>query len=148
MVPGRILMKQLPVERVRQPGQRMPVPLLGCSESPGDRLPGEAVVDVKILRDVTVVVVIDERVAVDRVVERESGDHEEKAKNDVALFGRREKTWRLLRHGCKNLTTEDTEYTEPFFVTHLLNHVTNVTYCFLTFVVNHGGHGGHGVYAL
>ena len=68
VVTGRILMEQLPVERVRQPGERMPVSLLGCGESPGDRFPSEAVADMKILRDVAVVVVIDERVAVDRVV--------------------------------------------------------------------------------
>lgn len=134
VVPGRILMEKLPVQRVRQPSQGMPVSLLPGSEGPSDRLPGQALVDIRVFSDVTVVVVIHEGVAVDRVVKREGGDHEEKTKNDVPLFGRGEKAGGLFRRlSCrgrqqKNLTTEDTEYTEAFFVTHLFNHVTNVTY--------------------
>lgn len=83
--------------------------------------------DVRVLGDVAVVVVVNEGVAVDRVVQRQCRYHQQETQNDVSLFGRREKTWRLLRHGCKDLITEDTADAEAFFVTHLFNHVTNVT---------------------
>ena len=131
MVPGRVLVKQLIVERVRQPGERMPVPLLGGREGPGDGVPVDAFVNVSVSGDITVVIVVNEGVAVDRIVKRQCRYHQQQTQYDVALFGGREKAWRLRGHGCKDLTTEDTEDTEAFSVTHHLDHVTNVTYCFL-----------------
>ena len=65
----RVLMEQLPVERVRKPGERVPVRLLGRGEGPRDRVQAEAVVDVGILGDIAVIVVIDEGMAIDRVVQ-------------------------------------------------------------------------------
>ena len=127
MVPGRVLVKQLVVERVRQPGERMPVPLLGGRKGPGDSVPVDATLNVSVPGDVTVVIVVDEGMAVDLIVERQCRCHQQQTQCDVALFGGREKTWRLFGHGCKDLTTEDTEDTEAFFVTHLLDHVTDVT---------------------
>ena len=65
----------------------MPVALFLGGESPGDRVPVQTVVDVRVLGNVAVIVIIDERVAVDRVVERQCGDDQEKTQNDVAFFG-------------------------------------------------------------
>ena len=57
------------------------------------------VVDVRVLGDVAIVVVVDERVAVDRVVERQRGDHQQETQNYVALFRRREKSRRAVQTG-------------------------------------------------
>ena len=107
----------------------MPVALLGGGEGPCDRAPGQAIMDVQVLCDVTIVIVINEGMTVDWIVEPQRRYHQQQTQNDVALFRGREKTWWLFGHGCKDLTTEDTEDTEAFSVTHHLNHVTNVTYC-------------------
>ena len=87
MVTGSVLVKQLIVERVRQPREWMPVSLLLGSKSPGDCVPAQALVDVRIFGDVAVVVIIDEGVAIDRVVERQGSRHQQEAQNYVALFG-------------------------------------------------------------
>jgi len=86
MVSCGVLMEQLIVERVRQPGERMPVSLLHGGEGPGDRVPGDTVSDVWILSDITIVIVVDERVTIDRVVERQRSHHEQETENYVALF--------------------------------------------------------------
>ncbi len=87
MVTSGVLAKELIVERVRQPREWMPVSLLLGSESPGDCVPTQAVADVRVLGDVAVVVIIDEGVAIDRVVERQTSRHEQEAQNYIALFG-------------------------------------------------------------
>jgi len=45
-----------------------------------------------VLGDIPVVVVIDERMVVDRVIQRQGRNNQEKTQNYVALFGRREKS--------------------------------------------------------
>ncbi len=129
VVSGRILMEKLVVKRMRQPGERMPVSLLGSGHGPSDGVPVQALVDVRVLGDVAVVVIIDEGMAVDRVVERQGRDYQKKAQDDIALFGRREKTCGLSWRGWqrKDLTTEDTEDAEVLASAHLFCHVTNVT---------------------
>ena len=88
VVSGRILLEQLIIKRVRQPGERMPVSLLRGSEGPSDRVPAQPVADVRILGDIAVVVIIDEGMAVDRVIERQRGYHKQEAQNYVAFFRR------------------------------------------------------------
>jgi hypothetical protein len=133
VVSRSVLMKQLIIERVREPRERMPVSLLHGGEGPGDRVPGHAVVDVRILGDIAIVVVVDERVAIDRIVERQRDYYEQETKDYVAPFGRREKArWFTTRFSCrswqqKDLTTEDTEDTGVLPPSHLFCHVTNVT---------------------
>ena len=70
---GGVLVKELIVEHVRKPGEWMPVSLLLGDESPGDCVPAQAVVDVMVLGDVAVVVIVDEGMAIDRVVEGQRG---------------------------------------------------------------------------
>ena len=74
---GSVLVEQFIVKRVRKPGERMPVALLLGGEGPSDRVPVQSVVDVGIVRDVAVVVIVDERVAIDGVVEGERGNNQE-----------------------------------------------------------------------
>src|SRR6476660_688808 len=108
----------------------MPIALLGGRKGPADGVPVDALVNVSVPGDVTIVIVVNEGVAVDRIVNRQCRYHQQQTQDHIALFRRCEKTWRLFGHGCKDLTTEDTGDTEAFFVTHLLDHVTNVTYRF------------------
>src|SRR5579863_1859519 len=121
VVPGRILSKQLVIESVRKPGQRMPVGLIKAGNRPLDRVPVQPGANVSVVGDVAVVVEIDERMMSDRVVERESRDHEKQPENEVTLLRRRKE--RLGgpadAHCCgrcqqMNLTTEGTEDTERY----------------------------------
>ena len=99
----------------------MPVSLLRGGKGPGKGIPVQTVVDVKVLGDIAVVIVIDKGMAIDRVVERERGDNQQETENDIALFGRGEKTRLLRGWQQKDLTTEDTEDTEALVV-HVLSH--------------------------
>ena len=90
MVSRRILVEELPIQRVRQPRDRMPVALLHGCQCPCERVAGQAVSDVRVLGDVAVIIVIDEGMAVDWVVQGQRGDHQQETENDVALFWRGE----------------------------------------------------------
>src|ERR1700733_2576707 len=68
---NRIQPEQLAVERMGQPGQRMPIRLIVSCESPLDRVPGEARAYVLILENVAFVVVVDEAVVGHGVVDGE-----------------------------------------------------------------------------
>jgi hypothetical protein len=59
MVATRGKAKQLAVQRMRKPGQRMPVAGVTDIEGPGQSGRGEAVVDVEIVEEVGRVVVVD-----------------------------------------------------------------------------------------
>lgn len=111
----------------------MPVRLLCGSEGPRDCVPAQAIVDVRIVDDVSVVVVIDERMPVNRVVESQRRRNYQKTQNCVALFGRGEKSWGLFRRlSCRcrqqmDLTTGDTEDAEVLRGWYLSYYVTTVT---------------------
>ena len=62
----------------------MPVGLIVGGESPGDRFPAEPCLNVNVLRDVAVVVVIDERMMNRRVVESDGGNDQDKTENKIA----------------------------------------------------------------
>ena len=66
----------------------MPVTLLGRRKGPGDGVPVYAVMSVSVFADVAVVIVVNEGVAVDRIVERQYRHHQQQTQNDVALFRR------------------------------------------------------------
>ena len=68
--------KQLAIEFVREPRNRMPVRVRGCRECPRDRVPGESRLDVGVLRDVEIVVEVEERGANDRVVKSKGCQNE------------------------------------------------------------------------
>src|SRR5579863_395941 len=116
VVPGRILSKQLAIESVREPGQRMPVGLIKAGNRPLDRVPVQPGANVSVVGDVAVVVEIDEGMMNDRVVERESGEDEKQAENKVALLRGRKQLGRgrwadaHCRGRCQqsDLTTEGT----------------------------------------
>ena len=65
----------------------MPIALLHGGHGPADRVTGHTIMDMWVLGDVAIIVVIDERMAVDWVVERKCGDYQEKTQNNIALFG-------------------------------------------------------------
>ncbi len=77
---GGILVVHLEIQRVRQPGDRVPVAGVVGDERPGHGVPGQAVLDVDVLGDVDVVVVIDEGMALDRVVKADAEDDEDAAR--------------------------------------------------------------------
>ena len=70
----------------------MPVGLLGCGDRPGDRAARQALTDMRVFGDVTVVVVVDEGMAVDRIVECQRDDGQKKTHHRIALFSGREQT--------------------------------------------------------
>jgi hypothetical protein len=90
-----------------QPCKRMPVALLLGGEGPGDSVPGDAIVDVRVFDYVAVVVIIDEGMPVDRVIDYETDADKQKAENYIALLRGREKASGLFGNRQRqNLTTE------------------------------------------
>ena len=81
VVTGGIQLKKLAIQGVREPGQRMPVGLIVSGERPLDRVPLQAGLHVHVFRDVDGVVVVDERMLVYRIVEREGRDRQQKAQD-------------------------------------------------------------------
>ena len=91
--PGGIQAEELEVERVREPGERMPVRRGVGGERPLHRVPLEAGLDVYVLGYVQVVIVVDEREMANRVIDRERGNGEEKSEKDRLPFRLRLWLW-------------------------------------------------------
>ena len=87
MILNGILAKPREVQFVLHPGKRMPVRSFGRIQCPPEGFPGQTLTDVRILRDVTIVVIVYKRMAIDRVVERKRGHRENQAHDGCALFG-------------------------------------------------------------
>jgi hypothetical protein len=87
MMPNGILAKQREVRFVLDPGKRMPVRSFGRSPCPPEGFPAQTLTDVRILRDVTIVVIVYKRMAIDRVVERKRDHRENQAHDGCALCG-------------------------------------------------------------
>src|SRR5678815_2225408 len=98
----------------------MPVALLGGGEGPCDRAPGQAIMDVRVPCDVTIVIVINEGMAVDWIVEGQRRYHKQHTQNDLGLVRRGEKTLGPAMRGCRDLASEDMQGTGVFSVTHLI----------------------------
>ena len=90
MMSGRVHAKQRDIQSMRHPRERMPIGLLGGSEGPRNGASGQSLTDVRVLSDVTIIVVIDEGMAVDWVVQSQSCDRQQQAHDRVALFSGRE----------------------------------------------------------
>ena len=82
----------------------MPVCLLGRGDCPSDGTCRETLPHVRVLGDVAVIVIIDERMPVHRIVERECNQREKK---------RRNRDWIFLGQQ-QDLNTEDAGDTETF----------------------------------
>ena len=109
VVPGGIQPKQRDIQRMRHPGQRMPVRLLGRSQRPFESVPQSAPAARANSCDVTIVVVVHERMVIDRVVERKR-DHRQQQTDDLVPLLRIRKQVRLVfREQHQDLTTEDTK---------------------------------------
>src|SRR5579872_2690482 len=80
----------LTIESVGEPGERVPVSFVESSECPLDRWPTHPCTNVSVVGDVAVVIVVDERMAPDRVVQGKGRQDKKKAENQVSLFGRGE----------------------------------------------------------
>jgi len=80
VVSGGILIVHLEIQRVRQPGNRVPVTGIVGDEGPAHGLPREAALDVKVLGDINIVVVIDERMAFDGIVKGNAKDDQKERK--------------------------------------------------------------------
>src|SRR5436305_6200744 len=82
--------KQLPITRMRKPGQRMPVRLLASKQRPFQACPVQPSFHVRVIGHVKVVVEIDESVVNNRVVERQRDQEKQQGQNNRALPWRRE----------------------------------------------------------
>src|SRR5580700_7212675 len=82
MVPAGIQSKQLVIHGMRDPSQRMPkLDVLEGSERPANCVPVQFRLDVRVRRDIKVVVIVDEWIMVDRVVKGDGRNHEDKRQN-------------------------------------------------------------------
>ena len=86
MAPGGLLI-DLPVEHVRQPGERMPVGGVEMAEGPDHVLPAQAAGDVRVAIDILVVVKVHEAVPDGPAEDRQDG-HQEEATDQQDRFGR------------------------------------------------------------
>ena len=64
----------------------MPIGLIVGGESPRDRVPSEARLNVEVVRDIAIVVVIDERMMNRRMVKNDGCDHEDKTQNEGLIL--------------------------------------------------------------
>src|SRR5580698_3978059 len=92
----RVQAKDLAIESMGEPGDRMPVCCRSRAKSPNHCFPGESGADLGIIGDIDAVVEIEERCACDRVVECDCSQNEQKAKNQ-SLRSRTLKNGRLSR---------------------------------------------------
>ena len=74
---GRLSPEDLHIQRVTQPGQRMPVGGEGTGECPFNRARGQSIQDVGIVVHVVVIVEVEEGMSVDRIVNRNRRDHQQ-----------------------------------------------------------------------
>src|SRR5512135_2420675 len=86
VVPCRLRLKKLIVESVRQPRYWMPVARLGAGECPLYCVPVQAGLDLCILGYVNVIVVIDEGMALNRVVQRNRRNHQQESECPSVLL--------------------------------------------------------------
>ncbi len=97
---------EVAVERVGEPGQGMPVGVMEGGEGPGHGVPLQPVLHMPVVADVGVVVGVGEGIVADRVIERESGKHQQAAEREGRFSGRREETFagrrNLLRRAQTN----------------------------------------------
>src|SRR5579872_5301201 len=99
----------------------MPIRLLGRSQRPLESRGGQPLAYVRVLGDVAVVIVVDERMVIDRVVKRERDHGQQQTRDGIASLQRRKQTQRLLC-GCsfiygrqqQNLTTKQMAAQKPF----------------------------------
>src|SRR5664279_3569377 len=75
---GRIQLKELAIQGVRKPGERMPGVHVERGECPRDCVPVDSALDLEIVRHVEAVIVVDEWVAVDGAVKRNGCHHKKK----------------------------------------------------------------------
>jgi hypothetical protein len=90
-----IEVKQRDVKGVGYPGEWMPVRLFGGSQGPRDGLASQSIADVRILRDISIVIVVNKWVVVYGIVEKQRNHREKQAYHRVPLFGGRKQTGRL-----------------------------------------------------
>ena len=85
----RVETEYLNVERMRHPGERMPIRQFVGRQCPLDGVPGQTGAHMRVVGDVSIVVEIHERMMTRRVVENQRYQNQREAQNDAALFGRR-----------------------------------------------------------
>ncbi len=83
---GGIEAKELAVQGVRQPGQRMPVSVAKGGERPLHGIPCQAAMDLGIFQDIRRVIKVDELVMDDGTVESESGRDQQETEDDDSHF--------------------------------------------------------------
>src|ERR1700691_2838521 len=88
MMPGGVQSQKFAVERVREPGQRMPVRLLVCGESPLHSRPGQAGPYVRVVDDIGVVIIAEKAVTSYRVVASQHGNGQQQTQQQSARVGR------------------------------------------------------------
>src|SRR5579863_4005344 len=83
---GRIQSVDLTIQGVGQPGQRVPILCVACVERPEKDLPTQSRMDDLIVRDIILIVEIDERVAHRWAIKSRSDNDQEQAGDDDETF--------------------------------------------------------------
>src|ERR1700746_1224947 len=99
---GRIEVKERDIQRMGDPGKWMPVALVKRRRRPVNRLPVHAGLQMRIVKDVARIVVIDETVVKRREIDRNGCNSKQQTKGNWArqnVQGGRNKRWRLRNHG-------------------------------------------------
>ena len=77
---------ELIIEGVGKPGKRVPVARsVGGGQGPEEGVPGEAVLNMLILRDVNPIVEVDERVVPDGTIDSARGKNQQHARNGESI---------------------------------------------------------------
>ncbi len=91
MVPTAVQEIELAIQGMGEPGQRVPVPGVVGSKRPLNRLPVQAILDMKVLGYImTIVIVFDELQMLHPMIQRKSRRHEEQSKDECSLLCRHE----------------------------------------------------------
>jgi hypothetical protein len=96
VMPDRIELKKLAIERVREPRKRMPVRLIERGERPGNRAPAQPRAHLRVVDDIAVVIKIHKTVMRHRVVECQRHHYQQKTEHQFALPRRTEHSLRFL----------------------------------------------------
>src|SRR5450432_3353484 len=88
MMAGGVQMENLAIESVGNPGQRVPVHRIRTAECPGDRVPTQSRLNVKIVGDVLIIVKIEELKMRNRIIESQRQHCQQQAKDEGALLRR------------------------------------------------------------
>ncbi len=81
MVRAGLQPEHLAIQGMRKPGEGLPIRKIKCGERPLRPIPAKAILNVDVVAYTDIIVVIEELIAMNRIVHGKCANHEENAKN-------------------------------------------------------------------